>query len=69
MQLNGYYEEEELIELLQDGKIDRQQFYEHHSEERMIEFHEYCKDNGLEIDVNSAELFSIYLAEQIENCD
>jgi len=56
--LDGYYKEETLIELFQEGKITRCQLIWHHSPERRQEFIDFCSEKGLQQDETAAELFS-----------
>lgn len=48
MKLKGYYSEEELAQLKQDGKITWLQYVEHHDEEMTEDFRFFCKENHIE---------------------
>jgi hypothetical protein len=58
MNLNGYYREDSLIELFQEGRITRCQLICHHSPERRQQFVDFCKERNLQQDEHAAELFS-----------
>lgn len=58
LELNGYYKEETLIELFQEGKITRCQLICHHSPERRQEFIDFCSEYGIQQDEKAAELFT-----------
>ena len=56
--LNGYYREDILIGLFQDGKISRCQLICHHSPERRQQFVDFCRERNLQQDEEAAELFA-----------
>ena len=57
MELNGFYNEEELAELLDCNEITRKDFITHHSPELLKQYEDFCSDFGLEQDEDSAEQF------------
>ena len=57
MELNGFYNEEELAELLDRNEITRKDFITHHSPELLKQYEDVCSDFGLEQDEDSAEQF------------
>ena len=57
MELNGFYNEEELAELLDRNEITRKDFITHHSPELLKQYEDFCSDYGLEQDEESAEQF------------
>ena len=57
MELNGFYNEEELAELLDRNEITRKDFITHHSPELLKQYENFCSDFGLEQDEDSAEQF------------
>ena len=57
MELNGFYNEEELAELLDRNEITRKDFIIHHSPELLKQYEDFCSDFGLEQDEDSAEQF------------
>jgi hypothetical protein len=57
MELNGFYNEEELAELLDRNEITRKDFITHHSPELLKQYEDFCSDFGLEQDEDSAEQF------------
>ncbi len=57
MKLAQYNSEEELIELLDAGKITQLDFVTHQSPELSKEFEDFCNDRELEQDEESAESF------------
>ena len=57
MELNGFYNEEELAELLDRNVITRKDFITHHSPELLKQYEDFCSDFGLEQDEDSAEQF------------
>ena len=57
MELNGFYNEEELAELLDRNEITRKDFITHHSSELLKQYEDFCSDFGLEQDEDSAEQF------------
>jgi len=57
MELNGFYYEEELAELLDRNEITRKDFITHHSPELLKQYEDFCSDFGLEQNEDSAEQF------------
>ena len=57
MEISGFRSEEELIELLDAGKITVLTFVTHQSMELSEEFANYCSDRDLGQDEDSAEQF------------
>ena len=57
MDLNGFYNEEELAELLDRNEITRKDFITHHSPELLKQYEDFCSDFGLEQNEDSAEQF------------
>ena len=57
MELNGFYNEEELAELLNRNEITKKDFITHHSPELLKQYEDFCSDFGLEQDEDSAEQF------------
>lgn len=57
MTLNGFYNEETLEQLLYEGKITRLEYIYHHSQEMKDEFSDFCRQNNLEENDESAEKF------------
>jgi len=56
--LKGYYREDILIGLFQEGKISRCQLVCHHSPERRQQFVDFCKERYLQQDEAAAEQFA-----------
>ena len=57
MELNGFYNEEELAELLDRNEITRKDIITHHSPELLKQYEDFCSDFGLEQNEDSAEQF------------
>ncbi len=57
MNLNGFYNEEVLQELLHEEKITCLDYVYHYSQEMIDEFKDYCKQNGLQEDEQAANKF------------
>ena len=57
MELNGFYNEEELAELLDRNEITKKDFITHHSPELLKQYEDFCSDFGLEQNEDSAEQF------------
>jgi hypothetical protein len=57
MELNGFYNEEELAELLDRNEITRKDYITHHSPELLKQYEDFCSDFGLEQNEDSAEQF------------
>ena len=69
MILEGFYNEETLIELLQDNQISHLEFVLHHSPERKQLFENFCEERNLHADEEAALQFSQHLVELEENGD
>ena len=65
--LNGFYNEEVLEELLFKGKITRLEFIYHHSQERIDDFKAYCQKRGLQENEAAAEAYSDFILKRQEN--
>lgn len=63
-ELNGYYSDAELLNLLAEGKITHLDMVMHRSKEHSKEFIEYCQKNELQRDEYAAALFLDHLAEE-----
>ena len=57
MELNGFYNEEELAELLDRGEITKHDFVTHHSPELLKQYEDFCADFDLEQNEESVEQF------------
>ena len=55
MELNGFYDEEELAEMLDRKEITRKEYITHHSAELLKQYEEFCSDFGLEQNEESSE--------------
>lgn len=67
-QLEGFYSEDVLQELLCNGEIGHLSFVCHLSEEQKEEFFNYCDKNGLEKDEKAAQKFlKDKLEEEVQN--
>ena len=66
MELQGFYNEQVLNELLYDGKITQLEYIYHHSEERIAEYEEYCERRKLPENEDSADAFTKYLLKREE---
>lgn len=66
MNLEGFYNENVLEELLFNEEISRLEFIYHHSQERIDEYKEYCQKRKLKEDEKSAEAFYDYLLRREE---
>lgn len=62
--LRGNLREEELVELVQIGKINMKDYVEHHSDEMTMDYHNFCKDNSLD---SKNENSAIKFLEHIES--
>lgn len=56
-ELQGYYNEETLDELLYKEEITRLDYLYHHSEEKKQQFEEYCQRNDLPVNEDTALKF------------
>lgn len=66
MDISGYKSEEELIELLDAGKITVLTYITHQSKELTKEFEDFCSDRELSQNEESAEQF-VDMRQQIFN--
>lgn len=57
MELNGYYSEVTLNNLLYEGKIGSLEFVTHLDKETELAFNIFCKNRGLDRDEKAAESF------------
>ena len=64
--LEGFYSENELQEMLHNGDINHLQYVCHHSEERKIAFVSFCGERGLSADDKAAQQFVEYQLNQEE---
>lgn len=64
MKIIGYHSEEELVQLLQEGKISRVQYVEHHDADMKEDYHIFCNENHLD---KSKEESAISYLEYIES--
>lgn len=62
--LEGFYSENELQEMLHNGEIDHLQYVCHHSEERKMAFVSFCGERGLSADDKAAQQFVEYQLNQ-----
>ena len=62
--LEGFYSENELQEMLHNGEIDHLQYVCHHSEERKMAFVSFCGERGLAADDKAAQQFVEYQLNQ-----
>lgn len=64
--LEGFYSENELQEMLHNGDINHLQYVCHHSEGRKIAFVSFCGERGLSADDKAAQQFVEYQLNQEE---
>jgi len=64
-----YYSEDQLVEMYQEGKISKVEYVLLHSIEWEDDFRKFCKEKGLEICDESADMFLDRLDEEFENGD
>lgn len=68
IELKGYYNEQVLHGLLDEGKIGNLEYVTHLDEETKTRFYDYCARKALSIDEETAESFmKILLEEEKEN--
>ena len=60
MEETQYLPEEELVEKVQSGEYGWLEYINHHSPEWQEEFNEYCQENGLTADEDTAKQFVDY---------
>ena len=65
--LEGFYNEEVLDQLLYDGTISRLEYIYHHSPEMIGEYKKFCQENKLPEDEDSANKFQDWLLKAEEN--
>mgnify|MGYP006872993830 CR=1 FL=1 len=65
--LQGFYNEDVLEELLYNGDISRLEFVYHHSQERRDDFKAYCHKRGIHETEDAAEAYCSYLLKREEN--
>ena len=61
-----FYTEDELVQKLQNGEIDKLGFIDGHSQEWQDEFVEFCQQRGMELSNDSAEAFHEWKGDQLE---
>ena len=66
-ELNGFYNEDVLEELLYNGKITQLEAIYHHSQERIDDFKTYCQKRGLQEDEAAAEAYCDFILKRQEN--
>lgn len=68
IKLEGFYNEDVLDELLEEGKISNLDYIYHHSEEMKAEYSKYCSegDNPVEQTEESAGAFLAMVGEERE---
>ena len=66
-ELNGFYNEDVLEELLYNGEITQLEAIYHHSQERIDDFKGYCQRRGLQEDEAAAEAYNDFILKRQEN--
>lgn len=66
MEINGYFSDADLLNLLAEGKITRLDMVMHRSEEETKEFIAFCQKNELQQDEYAAALYLDKQAEEEE---
>lgn len=61
-----FYEEDELLQMFQEGKIGWLDYVNYHSAEWQEEYMEYCIERGKDINNDTAEEFVNWKSEQLE---
>ena len=61
-----YYPEDELVQKLQSGEYGWIDYVNHHSPEWQEQYTQYCAENHLTINEESAEQFVDYLSQLME---
>ena len=64
--LEGFYNEDVLDELLEEGKITNLDYIYHHSEEMKSNYAEYCGEDKLEQNEETAGAFLVKVYEERE---
>lgn len=57
MNLTGYYSEDVLNTMLENGNISHLEYLFHHSPEKKEEFENFCREKGLTMDEKAAGAF------------
>lgn len=60
MELQGFYNEETLNELLDNKQISTMEYIYHHSPEMKEDFVDFCHDSALEINESAAQKYMEY---------
>jgi len=66
-ELQGFYNEDVLEELLYNGEITTLEYVYHHSQERKDDFKDYCQRRGLQETEDAAKAYLNYLLKREEN--
>ena len=66
-ELNGFYNEDVLEELLYNSEITQLEAIYHHSQERIDDFKTYCQKRGLQEDEAAAEAYCDFILKRQEN--
>lgn len=66
-ELNGFYNENVLEELLYNDKITLLEAIYHHSQERIDDFKAYCQKRNLQEDEAAAEAYYDFILKRQEN--
>lgn len=66
-QLEGFYNEDVLEELLYNNKISTLEYIYHHSQEKIDDFKKYCQRRGIEENEEAAKAFCNFLLKREEN--
>lgn len=61
MELQGFYNEQVLNELLYNEQITQLEYIYHHSQERIDDFKRFCNRNQMEENEDSAEKYAEFL--------
>ena len=61
-----YYPEDELVQKFQDGEYGWIDYVNHHSPEWQEQYTQFCNENNLTINEESAELFVEHMTELME---
>jgi len=69
MNLQGFYNEETLNELLDNKQISKMEYIYHHSPEMKEDFVDFCHDSGLEMNESSAQKYMEYRRALEETAD
>lgn len=66
-QLEGFYNEDVLEELLYNNKISTLEYIYHHSQERIDDFKKYCQRRGTDETEEAAKAYCNFLLKREEN--